>query len=96
MISLILAIVFIVLFIFFLIAGGNFILKSMIDNVLGQNKNSEHFGNIDNSRVNETDECKKMDERNFNNLNFQTGTNIPLSPINYRDYVGEIYIENNK
>jgi len=97
MISLIFAIIFFLLFIFFCIAGGNYLLKSMIDNVLSK---QEHFRNNNQdeieSSINPTDDCSKIDMDIQNNLNFQTATNIPLSPYYYRNYVGDLYIENNK
>jgi hypothetical protein len=35
-------------------------------------------------------------EENYNQLNFQTATNMPLSPTNYKNYVGSIYIYDDK
>ena len=102
MISLIFALIFFILFIFFCIAGINYVLRNMIDNVLSnkenfQNSNSKYTEYTENSIINPTDECKKIDEMSYNNLNFQTATNIPLSPNNYKNYIGSIYIdENNK
>lgn len=94
MISLIFAIIFLLLFIFFVIAGGNYLLKSVIDHVLN---NTEEFTNmnpvktiIDNS-INPVDKCRKIDFDNKNTLNFQTATNIPLSPYEYKDHVGVLY-----
>ena len=98
MISLILAFIFFVLFVFFCIAGGNYLLRSMIDNVLSKNK-VENFSNLDELIVRPEDECKKIDALSQNNLNFQTGTNIPLSSNYYKNFVGSIYIDddlNNK
>jgi hypothetical protein len=95
MISLIFSIVFFLLFIFFCITGGNYLLKSMIDNVLS---NQEHFNNNENeieSAINPTDDCSKIDIDIQNNLNFQTATNIPLSPYYYKNYVGDLYIDTN-
>jgi hypothetical protein len=96
MISLIFAIIFFFLFIFFCIAGGNYLLKSMIDNVLSK---QEHFMNNNEneieSAINPTDDCSKIDIDIQNNLNFQTATNIPLSPYYYRNYVGDLYIDDN-
>lgn len=75
-------------------------LKSMVDNVLSNKK--EQFQNfindiddIDNSIINPIDECKKIDINAQDTLNFQTATNIPLSPNNYTNYIGNIYIDNN-
>ena len=93
MISLIFAIVFLGLFIFFVIAGGNYLLKSAIDHVLD---NTEDFTNMNESNtqlevVNPVDRCKKIDFDNKDKLNFQTATNIPLSPNFYKDHVGALY-----
>ena len=86
MISFIFIILFI-LFIFLCIAGGNYLLKIMLDNIL-----FEKFDNINDNIVNPIDECKKIDIESNKNLNFQTATNIPLSPNNYKNYIGSIYI----
>lgn len=91
MISLIFAIIFFMLFIFFCIAGGNYLLKSMVDNALSKKENFENYNEIDN--INSMDECKKMDEITEATLNFQTATNIPLSPYYYKNYVGSIYMD---
>lgn len=99
MLSLIISIIFLILFIFLSITGFNSVLRSMIDNSLGQ----ENFSNInnankiqldDNSIVNPIDECKKIDVESQDNLNFQTTTNIPLSPYHYKNYIGKIYMNN--
>lgn len=92
MIALIFAIIFLILFVFSIIAGGNYVLRKMIDSTITK---KENFENIDKSIINPIDECKKLDERNYNNLNFQTATNIPLSPNNYKNYIGNIYIDEN-
>jgi len=89
MIALIFCIIFLLIFIFFCIAGGNYLLRSMIDNVLSK---KEGFTNIDNSTVNPVDDCRKMDIITNDTLNFQTSTNIPLSPYSYKNYVGKIYM----
>ena len=96
MISLIFVIIFFLLFIFFCIAGGNYLLKSIVDNVLSKNEKFTNFNNknIDETIVNPTDDCKKIDERSEDSLNFQTATNIPLSPNYYKNYVGSIYMDN--
>ena len=92
MLTIILIIIFVILLIFFFIMGGNYILRKSIDNILANNKNTkETFDNFDSSVVNPLDECRKMDEVSQNTLNFQTATNIPLSPYYYKDYVGPIY-----
>jgi len=94
MVSLIFAIIFLVIFIFFVIAGGNYLLRSVVDHVLdGLNGSNEGFSNFEhmNNIVNPTDSCKKIDFDNKDKLNFQTATNIPLSPNYYKDHVGIIY-----
>jgi len=97
MIALIFAIIFFILFAFLVIAGGNYLLRKMIDNMIIKNENFENIdSDIDNSIVNPIDECKKLDERNYTNLNFQTATNIPLSPNYYKNYIGNIYIDDSK
>jgi hypothetical protein len=90
MISLIFAIIFIILFIILSIVGGNYFLKGILEKMVGSNK--EHFDNNDINNIDNIDECKKIDLENQNQLNFQTGTNIPLSPTNYKNYIGSIYI----
>ena len=91
MISLIFCIIFFVLFVFFCVVGGNYALKNMIDSILTK---SENFENI--NEVNPIDDCKKIDLETEQNLNFQTATNIPLSPNYYKNYVGSIYMDNDK
>ncbi len=95
MISLIFALIFFIIFIFLCIAGGNYILKSMINNVLSKEnfQNIENFNN-DNIIINPIDDCRKIDQLSQDNLNFQTATNIPLSPYNYKNYIGSIYMNN--
>jgi len=94
MISLIFCIIFFLLFIFLSIAGGNFILRTMIDNILSK---SEKFQNMndDNLIINPIDDCKKIDQEAEKKLNFQTATNIPLSPNYYKNYIGSIYMNDN-
>ena len=91
MISLILSIVFFILFVFLVIAGGNFVLKTMVDNVLSKSEKFQNMNN-DNLVINPLDECKKIDLESEKNLNFQTATNIPLSPNYYKNYIGSIYM----
>jgi len=91
MISLIFSIIFFILFIFFCITGGNYLLKVMIDNILDKN-NIEKFNNINDNIINPIDECKKLDIECQTKLNFQTSTNIPLSPNNYKNYIGDVHI----
>ena len=92
MLSLILGIAFFILFIILTVTGGNHLLKNMLNNVLG---NKEHFNNEDKNLIN-TDECKKTDEDNLKTLNFQTSTNIPLSPNYYNNFIGSVYIDDKK
>lgn len=87
MVSLIFSIIFFILFIFFCIIGGNYMLKMMLDNIL-----SENFDNLNDNVVNPIDECKKIDLETQETLNFQTATNIPQSPYNYKNYIGKIHI----
>ena len=89
-------IISIILFIFFSIKLFNNILKKVLDNIL--TKSEENFENknkdIDNI-VNPLDKCRIIDNITNNNLNFQTATNIPLSPYKYKNYIGNIYIDDN-
>jgi len=97
MISLLFCIFFFILFIFLSIAGGNVVLKMMIDNVLSKSEKFQNMNidnSIDNSIVNPVDDCKKIDLKSEQNLNFQTATNIPLSPNYYQNYIGSIYMNN--
>ena len=64
----------------------------MIDNVLS-NSDGEHFSNMEEIIIRPEDECKKIDELSQNTLNFQTGTNIPLSPNYYKNFIGSVYID---
>ena len=91
MITLILVVFFLIVFIILTIAGGNYALRSLIDSVIGDSK--ETFDNYSNknSLIDSIDSCKQIDKFNLEKLNTQTGTNIPLSPNNYEDYVGIIY-----
>jgi hypothetical protein len=92
--SLVLVIIFFVIFIFLIILTANYFLRYMVDKTI----NSENFTNkkdithLDNSIVNPVDDCRKIDNLSENQLNFQTGTNIPLSPNTYKNYVGDIYV----
>ena len=96
MISLIFALIFLILFIFFCIAGGNYLLRSMIDNVLSANPIEGFNNNCDELKINPVDKCRKIDEITNNTLNFQTATNIPLSPTNYKNFVGYQYMFDNE
>ena len=101
MISLLFAIIFLILFIFLCIAGGNHLLTSVINNILStenfENQSSNNLNKYSNNLIiNPIDDCKKIDEISQNNLNFQTATNIPLSPYKYKNFIGSIYIDNNE
>jgi hypothetical protein len=89
MLSLIIAIIFIILFIILCFFGGNYLLRGMLEKMVG---NKEHFDNNDINKIAEIDQCKQIDIANQNQLNFQTATNIPLSPNKYKNYIGSIYI----
>ena len=101
MISLLFAIIFFILFIFLCIVGGNHLLRKIIDNVLST-ENFENQSRISLNKysndliINPIDDCKKIDEISQNNLNFQTATNIPLSPYKYKNFIGSIYIDNDE
>ena len=90
MITLILVVFFLVICILLTISGGNFALKSIIDNVL-DNKETFENNNIKQKIINSIDECKQIDKYNNEKVNMQTGTNIPLSPNYYEDYTGIMY-----
>lgn len=91
MFSIIITVILIILFIFFIIMIGNYTLSKVIDSFIG-NDTVEKFDNKPHKKdVNELDDCRKIDLKGNNTLNFQTGTNIPLSPNYYKDYVGKIY-----
>jgi hypothetical protein len=93
MISLILAIGFIILFIILCIIGGNYFLKGILEKMVGNNtENFDNNNNNDINNINNIDECKKIDLQNQDQLNTQTACNIPLSPTNYKNYIGSIYI----
>ena len=94
MISLILAILCIILFIFFCIVGGNYVLRSMVDNVLTSKEGFINSNDANDLIINPVDNCSKIDNDANNQLNFQTATNIPLSPNYYKNYIGKTYIDN--
>jgi hypothetical protein len=78
------------------VAAGNHALRTAIDHVL-EGKEEENFTNKDNDgELVKVDECKKIDEQSQKTLNFQTGTNIPLSQTSYKNYVGNTYIYKKK
>ena len=91
MVSLIITIIVLGIIIVLTIFGINSAFSGMIDNIIGENK--ENFINYDETQnINILDACKKMDIALKKDLNFQTGTNIPLSPTCYEDHVGQQYI----
>lgn len=97
MISILIAIFFIILFVISSILGGNYLLSNALHNIIGNKETFSNYNYDELKNINEMDECKRNDLENYNQLNFQTATNIPLSPTNYKDYVGNIYIfDNNK
>jgi len=82
----------IIIFIILIIFGLNYLLKKSLDHFISNDKeNFENSNNFDETDVNRIDECRKLDNESYEQLNFQTATNIPLSPYNYDDYVGKIY-----
>ena len=81
-----------IVFVFFLVVLlGNFLLKKVIDAVLVKKERFQNAGKE--SFLPQMDACSKNDEIGSEQLNFQTGTNIPISPFYYRNYVGTPYIE---
>ena len=91
-VTLILVVFFLVIFILLSYVTVNYLFKNMIDSFLPK----ENFSNYENitfkkKLLNEKDNCKKIDQLGNDLLQNQTGTNIPLSPNNYENYVGVIY-----
>lgn len=96
MITLIIVVFFLIVFIILTIAGGNYALHSLVTNALGDGDNKETFNNYKNKStkhnlINSLDNCKQIDKFSLEKVNTQTGTNIPLSPNYYDDYVGIVY-----
>ena len=96
MITLIIVVFFLIVFIILTIAGGNYALSSLVRNTLSDGDNKETFDNYKDKNnkhnlINSIDNCKQIDKFNLEKVNTQTGTNIPLSPNYYDDYVGIIY-----
>jgi hypothetical protein len=101
--SLFFSLFFFILFIIFCIIGGNYILRNALENIVKTKENFQNNAdssldnsddsnnNLDHSKINKMDDCKKIDLYSNGFLNFQTATNIPLSPNNYENYVGTIY-----
>ena len=85
------SLVIIIIFIILIIYGINYLLKKSLDHFITNHKENFQNSNSDTSIVNPIDECRKIDNESNEQLNFQTATNIPLSPYQYSDYVGKIY-----
>ena len=64
----------------------------MIDNILSK---KENFNNYDNKLIDLMDGCVENDLKMQDKLNFQTATNIPLSPNYYKNHIGHIYTTDN-
>jgi hypothetical protein len=94
--TLIIGLIFMVLFIFIVIAGGNYMLRYMVDKALENTENFTNRKSDDISIINPIDDCKKIDILTDNQLNFQTATNIPLSPNKYNNYIGKIYMNDDE
>ena len=73
------ALFFIILFLIIVIFLGNSLLRSMLENLLGDKK--EGFENYKEPNITDLDECRKVDLEFDNKLNCQTASNIPLTPI---------------
>lgn len=91
-VTLILVIFFLIIFLLLSFVTINFLFKNMIDSFMPK----ENFSNYENvsfpkKKINEDDNCKKMDKFGIDLLQSQTGTNIPLSQNDYQNYVGIIY-----
>jgi hypothetical protein len=95
MFSLIIALIFFIIFIILSVVGGNYFLRNVLESLIGEKK--ETFRNIDDEldKLGKIDECKSTDWKNYNQLNFQTATNIPLSPNKYKNHIGSFYINKN-
>jgi len=93
MISLIISLLILVLVIILTIYGINVALKSTVDTFLTKEKFT-NYNSIE--KIPNLDACKKLDSPLKNTLNTQTGTNIPMGPIQYNDHVGNLQIYKNK
>jgi hypothetical protein len=97
MLSIIIGIFLFGIFIFLLISGGNYLLRNMVDHFINDYKeNFENKSEYKDKNIELNDACSKLDLKSQEVLNFQTGTNIPLSQVNYSNYVGDIYIVKDK
>lgn len=88
LISLFFVIFFIIIFIILVIFGGNYVLRSVVDSFL-QDGPQEHFENKEKD-ITDLDECRKIDQLSEDKLQFQTASNIPLTPIPDEFYVNEL------
>jgi len=87
--SVFLALFFIILFIIIIIFLGNSALRTMLDNVLSNKEGFENFNKELN--ITDMDECRKMDSEFENKVNFQTASNIPLTPIKNSFFVNDLF-----
>lgn len=94
MISLILTLVILIIFVVLTIFGINSLLRNVVDKFLNKSENFENF-DYNNTKPN-LDACKELDSQSNMSLNSQTGTNIPLNPIQYNNHVGKLNIYRNK
>ncbi len=85
--ALFLIIFFIIIIIVIIFSIGNYLLRKIVESFLPK---KEGFSNMDNSYLSK-DECSQIDHMGDDKLFLQTGVNIPLGPIHYESYVGEIY-----
>jgi len=91
MISLIITLVILIIVVILGIYGFNVALKSAVDSFINKNEKFTNFHTNKLNQVPELDACKKIDKPLKNNLNSQTGTNIPLNPIYYNNHVGHMH-----
>jgi hypothetical protein len=100
MISLIITLIVLILFIIITIYGINSFLFSVVDKFVSKNENFENYNQhnqlIQHNQIPNMDSCKKLDNISRNIVNTQTGTNIPLNPIQYNDHIGQLNIYNDK
>ena len=85
---------FIILFLIIVIFLGNSLLRSMLENLLGNKK--EGFENYKETNITDLDECRKVDMEFDNKLNCQTASNIPLTPIKNSFFVNELFNNRNE
>lgn len=94
MISLIITLVVLILFIILTIYSINSFLFNVVDKFVSKKENFENYNKYKQS-IN-LDACKKLDNMSKKVLNTQTGTNIPLNPVKYNNFVGDLNIYKNK